>query len=92
MPNVGSDPDPERGRTVNEPPRSKLRGISRLIAALQTKQASGNMTRRDLNGSQSGCAHLHDTLYVEYTSVEPRVLGSTHEDGRRKLIPHLHGS
>jgi hypothetical protein len=34
--------DPE-----NEPPRSKLRGISRLVAALQTKQASGNMTRRD---------------------------------------------
>jgi hypothetical protein len=32
----------------NEPPRSKLRGISRLVAALQTKQASGNMTRRDL--------------------------------------------
>jgi hypothetical protein len=31
----------------NEPPRSKLRGISRLVAALQTKQASGNMTRRD---------------------------------------------
>jgi hypothetical protein len=33
----------------NEPPRSKLRGISRLVAALKTKQASGNITRRDLN-------------------------------------------
>ena len=32
----------------NEPPRSKLRGISRLVAALKTKQASGNITRRDL--------------------------------------------
>src|SRR5450759_2763797 len=32
---------------TNEPPRSKLRGISRLVAALQTKQATGNMTRRD---------------------------------------------
>jgi cyclopropane-fatty-acyl-phospholipid synthase len=31
----------------NEPPRSKLRGISRLVAALKTKQASGNITRRD---------------------------------------------
>jgi hypothetical protein len=31
----------------NEPPRSKLRGISRLVAALKAKQASGNITRRD---------------------------------------------
>ena len=31
----------------NKPPRSKLRGISRLAASLQSKQASGNMTRRD---------------------------------------------
>src|SRR5450759_601923 len=38
----------------NEPPRSKLRGISRLVAALQTKQASGNMTRRDLKGMIAG--------------------------------------
>ena len=35
-------------RKLNEPPRSKLRGISWLVAALQTKQAAGNMTRRDL--------------------------------------------
>jgi hypothetical protein len=32
----------------NEPPSSKLRGISRLAASLQSKQASGNITRRDL--------------------------------------------
>jgi hypothetical protein len=33
---------------INEPPRSKLRGISWLVATLQAKQASGNITRRDL--------------------------------------------
>src|SRR5450759_2879660 len=37
----------------NEPPRSKLRGISRLVAALKTKQASGNITRRDLKSNVS---------------------------------------
>jgi hypothetical protein len=37
----------------NEPPRSKLRGISRLVAALKTKQASGNITRRDLSAEES---------------------------------------
>jgi hypothetical protein len=39
----------EKHERENEPPRSKLRGISWLVATLQAKQASGNITRRDLN-------------------------------------------
>jgi|GEM_PF-206814 hypothetical protein len=37
----------EKHERENEPPRSKLRGISWLVATLQAKQASGNITRRD---------------------------------------------
>jgi hypothetical protein len=39
-------PDNQAKVNINEPPRSKLRGISWLVATLQAKQASGNITRR----------------------------------------------
>ncbi|OHE20773.1 MAG: hypothetical protein A2X95_09335 [Syntrophobacterales bacterium GWF2_56_9] len=45
----------------NEPPRSKLQVISWLVAPLESKQASGNMTRRD---SKANTLHyLHNVLF-----------------------------
>jgi hypothetical protein len=49
-------------KSKNEPPRSKLRGISRLVAALKTKQASGNITRRDLKKTLLPVAHVVKAL------------------------------
>jgi predicted nucleic acid-binding protein len=45
---------------TNEPPRSKLRGISWLVATLQAKQASGNITRRDSKSLAMVCDWVKD--------------------------------